>query len=1009
MPVAVEGHVPRLRPGTIQTLFAPNTAAAGSPAYDYMNDHAVYRDVRGKWHVIGTASTAPGSTSGEYQFAHGAADSLLGSYTRRPDIDPTGPGKWAFAPHVVTFDGQAYMFYGPKQWGLATSSDMETWTNQALSVTYPAYDLIADNTTPRDAMVLEDGGTYYKYITSVDPSAGNQNVVDVLMSTDLINWNDAGHALTLSGDTVKTKWSTAESPFVVKYAGRYYLFVMVTDTNARNDNYHQMLVFRSASPTDFGDFDGEKVNPRGAQLVTELPVHAPEVIWDPSTNKWYITTTGWENRQLYPEAFDGVAIIEMEWVTAPANEPPISNAHWSLHNVSSQDSDHPARYAFDRNPTTYWESGSRAQPHMLDINLGAVWDLNGLVYVPEPHGNSGGIDGVITGYSLYVSADGDDWGSPVASGTFDNSILDNNARKLVTFSTMRGQYIRFVSTAAAGGSVSRIQDLGVLGSHVSGPQPPSDRVAPLNGPPSFASASATRTVAENTASGEPLGPPLVAADPEDDTLTYSLSGTHANAFALDTATGQLSTKAPLDRESQDAYVVVLQVSDGKALDDSASDDIDATVTVTVTVTDVDEGPVAFDDAADTPEDVAVLIDVLDNDSDPENDPMTVTLVRAPGRGRAVVNSDNTVTYTPARDFHGQDSFTYRAAASGGSAEARVAVTVEARNDSPVFASSSVARSIVSGAAPGTSVGAPVTATDVDGDTLSYALTGSGAPSFNINSRSARITVAAGTTLDAAIRSTYNLFVTATDPSGAAGTTSLTITVTKPDPTTIGGPTVGGPSGDGPSGGGPSGGGGRDAAEVVRLWGADRYGTALAVARQVGELADGELDVVVLAGGRSWTDALTGGSAGRQAGRRGAAGAARGARRRRGGVACRGGGERGHRGRRRRAHQRRSAGGVVRCRCRHRADRRRGPRRRVGGGGPPHRRAGDAGAAAGPHRDRGHQPRLRRRLGGRPGGHPAGSPHPAGRPRRRVQRRRRRVPRRAGRSRDRHGRHCCGVR
>ena len=477
--VRVEGgHVPRLRPGTIRTLFAPSAAAAGSPAYRYVNDHAVYRDTDGKWHVIGTANNrSPGQTAGEYQFAHGSADSLLGPYIRRPDIDPNGAAVWAFAPHAVTFNGQAYMFYGPKDFGLVTSSDMETWTNQTLNVTYPAGGSITDRTTPRDAMVLLDGAKYYMYVTSVDPSAGNQNVVDVLESTDLINWAYVGHALTLSGDAPKTRWSTAESPFVVKYSGLYYLFVTVTDTNAANDNYHQTLVFRSDSPTDFGDFDGDKVDPQGAQLVTELPVHAPEVVLDPATNKWYITTAGWETRQRYAEAADGVAIIEMEWVVAPANETPIPNTGWTLHAVSSQSSDHPATHAFDRDPTTYWESGAGGQPHTLDINLGATYDLNGLVYVPEPHGSNGGTNGAITTYRLHISTDATDWGDPVASGAFDNSIIDNNARKLVTFPTKQGQYIRLVSTAAAGGSITRVQDLGALGSHINGPRRPLAEVA----------------------------------------------------------------------------------------------------------------------------------------------------------------------------------------------------------------------------------------------------------------------------------------------------------------------------------------------------------------------------------------------------------------------------------------------------------------------------------------------------------------------------------------------------
>ena len=50
--------------------------------------------------------------------------------------------------------------------------------------------------------------------------------------------------------------------------------------------------------------------------------------------------------------------------------------------------------------------------------------------------------------------------------------------------------------------------------------------------------------------------------------------------------------------------------------------------------------------------------VLANDSDPDNDPLTVTGTSTPAHGTAVVNANNTVTYTPAAGYSGPDSFTY---------------------------------------------------------------------------------------------------------------------------------------------------------------------------------------------------------------------------------------------------------------------------------------------------------------------------------------------------------------
>ncbi|MCB4457290.1 Ig-like domain-containing protein, partial [Leisingera sp. McT4-56] len=69
-------------------------------------------------------------------------------------------------------------------------------------------------------------------------------------------------------------------------------------------------------------------------------------------------------------------------------------------------------------------------------------------------------------------------------------------------------------------------------------------------------------------------------------------------------------------------------------------------------------PAASDDSASAAHDTAVVLDVLANDSDADGDPLTVTAVTAPSNGTAVINADNTITYTPDAGFTGADSFTY---------------------------------------------------------------------------------------------------------------------------------------------------------------------------------------------------------------------------------------------------------------------------------------------------------------------------------------------------------------
>jgi Bacterial Ig domain len=91
---------------------------------------------------------------------------------------------------------------------------------------------------------------------------------------------------------------------------------------------------------------------------------------------------------------------------------------------------------------------------------------------------------------------------------------------------------------------------------------------------------------------------------------------------------------------------------------------------------------ANDDHASTPANVPVTIDVLANDSCsiagiPCPGGMVVQSAAAPSHGTAVVNQDNTVTYTPNQGFTGSDSFSYTASDSTGllTGSATVYVTV----------------------------------------------------------------------------------------------------------------------------------------------------------------------------------------------------------------------------------------------------------------------------------------------------------------------------------------------
>ena len=130
-------------------------------------------------------------------------------------------------------------------------------------------------------------------------------------------------------------------------------------------------------------------------------------------------------------------------------------------------------------------------------------------------------------------------------------------------------------------------------------------------------------------------------------------------------------------------------------------------------------PVAVNDSYSTNEDTALTVlapGVLGNDSDADGNRLTAVLVSGPAHGTLTLYSNGSFTYTPAANYNGPDSFTYKA--NDGQADsnniATVSITVTAvNNDAPVAQAQSVTT------AEDTAKAITLTASDVDGDGLTY--------------------------------------------------------------------------------------------------------------------------------------------------------------------------------------------------------------------------------------------------------------------------------------------------
>ena len=324
---------------------------------------------------------------------------------------------------------------------------------------------------------------------------------------------------------------------------------------------------------------------------------------------------------------------------------------------------------------------------------------------------------------------------------------------------------------------------------------PLEVLPPANSPPIFTDGvTTTRTVPENTVANANIGTAIAATDINKDKLTYTLGGTDAAAFAIDSATGQLKTKAALNYETKNSYAVTLTVSDGKLND---------VITVTINVSNINEAP-TFTDGSSITREIAENtasgenIGAVITATDPDNDTLTYSLGGTDASAFGIDTTTGQMKTKAALDYETKSLYTLILTASDGKLTDTIAVTITVTdvverseqpvievetptNNAPVFpvfiAGISVSRSVAENTGSGVDIGTPVAATDVDGDTLTYTLGGTDAAAFNIDSTSGQLRTSAA--LDYETKTTYTVKITASDGSLTA-TIEVTINVTDVD-------------------------------------------------------------------------------------------------------------------------------------------------------------------------------------------------------------------------------------
>ena len=257
-------------------------------------------------------------------------------------------------------------------------------------------------------------------------------------------------------------------------------------------------------------------------------------------------------------------------------------------------------------------------------------------------------------------------------------------------------------------------------------------VVDQNDSPQFVNTPYSVNIGENLPVGTTVIKGFATDDDPSDTLTYSLSGANSNHFNIGSSTGVITTAQELDRENINSYSLNVSVSDGIATINEG---------ITISVVDGNDGP-TFSNApynASVNENVNSGSVFTVSATDEDGDTVTFSLYGVGSELFSIHANTGVVSLVDALDYETVSGYTLTVQGSdsnGGLAITSLYVDVVNQNDGPVFLGTPYSASIGEDVGIG-SIVLVLTASDQDGDSLTFTLTGSS--DFNIGSATGIIT------------------------------------------------------------------------------------------------------------------------------------------------------------------------------------------------------------------------------------------------------------------------------
>ena len=461
----------------------------------------------------------------------------------------------------ATDSGSVYVFVKPATgWATTTetakltASDGEDFDHFGYSVAVSGGTVLA-GAYEDDEGDVEESGSAYVFVNPATGWATTDTFTAKLTASNRAHDDNFGISVALDGDTAVIGAYGDDDNGID--SGSAYVFVKPATGWATTSTHTAKLNARDGAP---GDWFGVSVALDGNTAV--IGAYGDDDNGEDSGSAYIFVkpATGWATTDMFTAkltASDGEAFDYFGYSVAVDGDVAVVGAYGNDNNGT----DSGAAYVFTKDLSGRWSQTKRliAEGPEAGDRFGYAVAVNPAVHTALVGAGSAHVLDI---HDWEAVPGGSEATTHTVDGLFNNLVYEFK--------------VRAVNLRGPGDPVEREAT-----PQASGYQQPSNQ--PSNTSPRFSEgASTTRTVPEDAALGATVGGPVSATDVDLDPLRYSLSGGGQGSFQVDSGTGQLTTTALLDYETQSEYSLRLRVSDGQGGADEIS--------VTVTVVDVDEPP-----------------------------------------------------------------------------------------------------------------------------------------------------------------------------------------------------------------------------------------------------------------------------------------------------------------------------------------------------------------------------------------------------------------------------------